>query len=168
MSDHRASTSPTGAAIRVRLYHPDDRDFVLSLTPRLTIGMAPWRDPEKMHDAMRGFTMESIAGSSEEAGSNNVVFIAEDERGVPLGFISTAHNVNFTGEIQAYIGELAVSAEAEGRGAGRALISAAEEWALVHNYSIIVLETGAANDRARAFYQRLGYQEESVKLVKVL
>ncbi len=57
---------------------------------------------------------------------------------------------------------------AEGRSAGRALISAAEEWVRVHNYSIIVLETGAANDRARAFYQRLGYQEESVKLIKVL
>lgn len=163
------SDSSVNTAIHIRPYQDDDKDFVLSLTPRLIIGMAPWRDPDKMREAMRGFTMESITrGIEVTPASNSVVFIAEDEQGARLGFISVAHNVNFTGEVQAYIGELAVSAEAEGYGAGRALVSAAEEWARAHHYTILVLDTGAANDRARMFYQRQGYEEESVRLVKVL
>ena len=32
--------------IHVRPYVADDRTFVLSLAPRLLIGMPPWRDPQ--------------------------------------------------------------------------------------------------------------------------
>lgn len=162
-------TSPSNReAMHIRPYRPSDQDFVLSLAPRLTIGMAPWRDPEKMRTVMRQFTMESMEKSDEAATSNAIVFIAENANGQPLGFASVAHNVNFTGEVQAYIGELVVSAEAEGRGVGHALIAAVEDWARTRGYTIVVLDTGAANHRARAFYAQQGYQEESVRLVKVL
>ena len=33
---------------------------------------------------------------------------------------------------------------------------------------MVVLETGAANDRARAFCARLGYAEEEIRLTKML
>jgi len=153
-----------GELIRIRPFLSSDRDFMLSLAPRLVIGIAPWRDPGKMLAAMQGFINESITAIGNDA----VVLIAEDMHGIPLGFLSITHNTNFTGETQAYIGEIAVSAEAEGRGIGRALMHAGEEWARTHGYSLIVLDTGAANARARAIYRRLGYAEESVRLVKEL
>jgi GNAT superfamily N-acetyltransferase len=162
-------TAPSHRAeIHVRPYRPSDQDFVLSLSSRLTIGMAPWRDPEKMRVVMRQFTQESTEKSNEATTSNAIVFIAENADGQVLGFASVAHNVNFTGEVQAYIGELVVSAEAEGQGVGHALIAAVEDWARTRGYTILVLDTGAANHRARAFYEQQGYQEESVRLVKVL
>ena len=96
------------------------------------------------------------------------MFIAERSDGTRLGVATVAHHVNFTGEPQAYLGELAVAEEAEGRGIGRLLADAVERWARDQGYRLVVLETGAANTRARSFYAGLGYREESVRLVKEL
>src|SRR5690242_19042250 len=101
--------------IRVRPYHPGDRAFVLGLAPRLTIGMPPWRDPQRCLAAVEGW----IAGSIERHGDATMVFVAEDERGERLGFASVTHEAHFTGERQASIGELAISEAAEGAGVGR-------------------------------------------------
>ena len=96
------------------------------------------------------------------------MLVAQGADGRPLGFVTVGHNVDFTGEEQAYVGELAVSEEMEGYGVGRALMGAAEAWAVANGYRLVVLETGALNARARAFYAALGYREESVKLAKAL
>lgn len=153
---------PTPA--RIRPFAPADRDAVLGLAPRLTVGIAPWRDPAAFLAAARRWIEGSIAG----IGPERAVLVAEDGRGRCLGFVSVARDVHFTGEEQAYVGELAVAEEAEGIGVGRALMAAAEAWSRERGYRLIALDTGAANDRARGFYRRLGYAEESVKLVKVL
>ena len=150
--------------MHVRPATPDDAEFVESLAPRLVIGIAPWRDPARMLATMRRFLSEDLAHMGEES----TVLVAEDTRGTRLGVVTVARQDNFTGEPQAYIGELAVCADAERRGAGRALVRAAEEWAGARGLGLTVLYTGAANTAALAFYQRLGYVEESVRLVRVL
>lgn len=111
--------------ISVRRYEPADWPFVLGLLPRLARGVAPWRDAAKMAAAMGRFVEEDVAAIGERA----AVFVAQGADGRPLGFVTVGHNVNFTGEEQAYVGELAVSEEMEGHGAGRALMGAAEAWA---------------------------------------
>lgn len=150
--------------ISVRRYEPADRPFVLGLVPRLTQGIAPWRDVAKMAGAMGRFVEEDVAAIGERA----AVFVAQYADGRPLGFVTVGHNVNFTGEEQAYVGELAVSEGVEGHGVGRALMGAVEAWAAAQGYRLVVLETGALNARARAFYAGLDYREESVKLVKII
>ena len=97
-----------------------------------------------------------------------MVFVAEDEQGERLGFATVAHDSHFTGERQAYVGELATSETAEGRGVGKALIQACEQWACEQGYRILSLTTGAANQRALGFYRHLGYLGEDVKLIKRL
>ena len=74
--------------------------------------------------------------------------------------------VDATGENHA--GELVVAANAERRGIGRALITAAEQWAEERGLAHVTLDTGAANIGARSFYAALGYLEEDVKLTKRL
>ena len=64
--------------------------------------------------------------------------------------------------------DLAVAPEAEGRGAGRALMGAAEAWARARGHRRIALDVFAANGRARAVYGRLGYEEDTVKMIKDL
>lgn len=164
MTTHSSFSAGEGFSIRVRPYVATDRPFVLSLAPRLVIGIPPWRDPEKMLATVQSWLESSIA----HHGTETTVFIAEDEQGERHGFATVSRNRHFTGVGQAYIGELAVSEAAEGRGVGKALVAACEQWAREQGYPILVLDTGAANTRARAFYQRLGFLEEDIKLVKLL
>lgn len=156
------------APVRVRPVIPADHDDLLSLAPRLLIGMAPWREPDKMLAFMRDAIAASLDMATDGDGVDAAVFVAVDSRGDRLGFVTVARNVDFTGDVQAYVGELAVAAHAEGAGVGQALMCAAEEWARAQGYRLIVLDTGAANARARALYARRGYTEESVRLVKIL
>ena len=150
--------------IHVRPYVPADREFVLSLAPRLAIGIPPWRDVQQWIETARGW----ITGSIEQHSNNTMVFVAEDEHRNRLGFASVSHDAHFTGEKQAYIGELATTEAAEGQGVGKALAQACEHWARAQGYRILSLATGAANTHALGFYRHMGYQDEDVKLVKLL
>ncbi len=163
MSISSSSRDPV-VPIHVRPFAPADRDAVLGLAPRLTIGIAPWRDAAAFLTAARGW----IEGSIARIGPDQAVLVAEDTQGRCLGFVSVSRQRHFTGEEQAYIGELVVAEEAEGRSVGRALIARAEAWGREVGYRLIALETGMANRHARSFYEHLGYDEESVTLVKVL
>jgi GNAT superfamily N-acetyltransferase len=153
------------AALRVRPYQPGDEDFVLSLAPRLLIGIPAWRSAEKWLASAQQW----LRADFENHGKQSMLFIAEDRQGKRLGFAGVAHNHHFTGEGQAYLGELVVSEEAEGQGTGQALVHACEQWAREQGYCSLVLDTGTIdNERARRFYQRLGFLEESIKLAKLL
>ncbi len=164
MNTANGSEKQAHTGIHVRLYTPADQEFVLSLAPRLLVGVAPWIDPERVLEAARGWITESSAGH----GSQTMVFIAEDAHRERLGFASVSRQRHYTGEPQAYIGELAVAEAAEGQGAGTMLVRACERWAREQGYAQIVLDTGFANERGRHFYERLGYREETVKLVRRL
>ena len=150
--------------IRVRPYDPADREFILSLAPRLSIGIATWRDPQKMIVTAQGWIIESI----EQHGKKSMVIVAEDEHGERLGFATVSHNTHFTGDGQAYIGELATNETVEGSGVGKALAQACEQWARDQGYRLVSLTTGVANDRALGFYRHMGYLDEDVTLVKLL
>lgn len=140
-----------------------DRAQVARLSDRLTEGVAAWRDPAAVLDAVRGW----IADSTSD-GFDGTALVAIDEHDRVVGFVSVSTTGHFAGERDAYIGELIVAPDAEGRGVGAQLVAAAEEQALADGHRCITLTTGAANDRALAFYRRLGYLDEDVKLTKVL
>jgi ribosomal protein S18 acetylase RimI-like enzyme len=150
--------------IRVRLYVPTDRGFIFRLAPRLAIGMQSWRDRQRWLATVEEWLTESIARHNRKT----IVWIAEDEQGERLGFATVSHSAHFTGQGQAYIGELATAETAEGRGVGTALVEACEQWARDQGYALITLSTGAANARALRFYHHLGFQDEDVTLTKTL
>jgi ribosomal protein S18 acetylase RimI-like enzyme len=92
-----------------------------------------------------------------------LVLVAEAD-GELVGFVAAEERRHWCGDRGAYVGELVVAHKAEGRGVGRALMGAVTEWAGDRRIPHVTLETGAANQAARAFYQRLGFQEEDVRL----
>jgi GNAT superfamily N-acetyltransferase len=81
---------------------------------------------------------------------------------------SVAELRHWTGELDAYVGELVTARAWERRGVGHALISAVEQWASARGLRCVRIETGAQNRRALEFYRKLAYAEESVSLTKVL
>ena len=148
----------------VRPYTSADREFIFRLAPRLAIGKQPWRDLDLWLKTVEEWLNESIAGHGEKT----LVLIAEDDAGEPLGFATVSHNSHFTGQRQAYIGELVTSEAAEGKGVGTALVKACEAWAREQGYHILTLTTGAGNTRALGFYDRLGFHQEDISLTKLL
>jgi ribosomal protein S18 acetylase RimI-like enzyme len=148
----------------IRPAEPEDRAALLALSARLTIGVAPWRDPGKVAAAVRGWIESSLASNGQDGHAVLVALV----HGQIAGLVSLAERQHFTGDTDAYVGELAVGARIEGHGAGRALLAAAEAWAAARGLPRITLETGARNHRARHFYERAGYQEEDVRLTKVV
>ena len=150
--------------VRVRPYGEQDRDFILGLAPRLTIGMPAWRD----RDAVVATTQNWIQSSIERLGAKAAIFVATESTGEPLGFATVSEQPHFTGEVQGYIGELAVTDSAEGKGVGKSLITACENWARGRGLRVLALATGAGNARALGFYRHLGFADEDVKLVKIL
>lgn len=162
-----AAHTDTPAAVppvRVRPYAPEDRDAVIDLAPRLLIGVAGWLDPPAVLDAVHGWVQAAV----DAIGPDQAVLVAEDDRGRRVGFVTVARNTHWAGAPQAYVGELVVAEDAEGSGVGRALLAAVAAWARDHGCATVALDTGAANTRARRFYARAGFVEESIKLVQVL
>ena len=150
--------------LRVRPYIPTDHTFVLNLAPRLAIGMQPWRDLQLWLTTVESWLTESINQHNQKT----MVFIAEDEQGERFGFATVSQSTHFTGQRQAYIGELATAETVEARGVGTALVEACEQWAREQGYTLLTLSTGAANERALGFYRHLGFRDEDVTLTKLL
>jgi ribosomal protein S18 acetylase RimI-like enzyme len=152
--------------IKIRPAAPADRDFVLSIAPRLNeFDVPPWRDRADMNrgDAR---VLEAVL-TDQPAGS--AVFIAETEDGTPLGFIHLNVETDYyTHEEFGHISDIVVAPEGEGQGVGRALMAAGEDWARHRGYRLITLNVFTENTRARALYERLGYGEDFVKYIKAL
>lgn len=147
--------------MEIRTYAEGDRETVLRLTPRLTEGVAPWRDPAAVCAAVHAWVENSLA----EPGT--AVFVAVTD-GALQGFVTVTLREHWSGGTDGYLGELVVAADAEGSGVGRALVERARHWARERGATRLGLETGAANAAARAFYAVLGFEEEDVRLSRAL
>lgn len=160
------------AAPAVRPLKSADHAALRALAPRLAEGVAAWRDHAAVDRTVRAWVEEALCGSSDSgadvtAPPGRAVLVAEVD-GRVAGFVSLGTRTHFTGELDAYVGELVVAEAHEGRGVGRSLVAAAEVWARERRLPRITLETGAANVRARRFYAALGFTEEDIRLTRTL
>ena len=149
-------------AIEIRRYRAGDRDAVMDLAPRLTEWVSPWRDPQAVLAAAHGW----VRGSADQAADGDRAFFVAVAGGQVVGLVSVSEQAHFSGQLDAYVGELAVSQGWQGRGIGSQLMRAAEAWAAGRALPFITLDTGADNAPARGLYTSLGFREESVRLAK--
>ena len=95
------------------------------------------------------------------------VFLAEDEA-VPLGFLELALR-SFSDGCDSmpvpHVEGWYVEPFARGRGVGRALMQAAEDWARQHGYRELGSDTEPWNEASLAAHARFGF-EETERLVK--
>ena len=152
------------SGMAIRPLADEDLPFLARIAPRLDHGptVSP-RDPERMREVFAGI------GRREHAMPGEEMFVAEDEAGQPLGAIALVPDTDwFTGHPRAYVNVLVVAEEAEGRGVGRALMAHAERWARERGCREVCLDVFAGNAGATAFYERLGYRPDHVRMAKPL
>ena len=152
--------------MRVRPARAEDRDFILSLIPRLVeFRPPPWRDAAEM----TATDLERVGKVLGDSPPGSAIFVAEDEDGTPLGFVHMNTPIDFFNRKEyAHVSDVVVARGAEGRGVGRALMAAGEAWARERGHRLLVLYAFAQNSRAREIYEKLGFGEEMVRYVKEL
>lgn len=155
-----------GPNIKIRFASASDQDFILSLVPRLTeFGPPTWRDVSQMIST----DLQVLRDQLTNQPSDTAFFVAEDERGLPLGFIHLQTGTDYYNhDKHGHIANVIIAPEGEGRGIGRMLIEKGEEWARAQGYRWLTLSVFAQNVRAREVYKRLGYGEDIMKYVKDL
>ena len=154
--------------IRVRPARDDngeDRAFLRAMAPRLEVGMPPWLPAGALAAGVERSVLEALRARRE----GEVILLAEDDHGRRLGFIfATISRDGLSGQPLGYVSEFAVALDAEGRGAGRALLDAAEQWSRERGVGAMMLRVFCANTHARAVYEHLGYEPDVLQLRKRL
>jgi GNAT superfamily N-acetyltransferase len=152
--------------IAIRPATPADRAWILPLSSRLhDFGPPPWRSRERMDAAVA----LAIGAALDAGGLDSAVFVAQDGRGNPLGFVHVHTATDFfTGEDHGHVSDIVVAPGAEGGGVGRALMAAGEAWSRDRGHRLLTLNVFGGNSRARRLYELLGYSADTTKLVKIL
>jgi GNAT superfamily N-acetyltransferase len=152
--------------VSIRRATAADRGTVVPLSSRLhDFGPPDWRDRATMDEAVA----PAISGALDASGPETEVLVAEDSAGRTLGFVHLHEATDFfTGEVHGHVSDIVVRADAEGRGVGRALMDAGEQWSRDRGHRLLTLNVFEKNRRARGLYERLGFSADTTKLVKVL
>ncbi|MEP6689690.1 MAG: GNAT family N-acetyltransferase [Gemmatimonadaceae bacterium] len=152
--------------VRVRRAVTADREFILGLVPRLrAFGPSPLRPLDALDGAERRALDKALATGTPDS----AVFVAELDNGGLAGVAHAETAVDyFTGERHGHLAVLAVDEGNEGKGVGRALMTATEMWAATNGYRLLTLNVFAANARARSVYERAGFEPDFVRYVKEL
>ena len=153
-------------AIVIRHARAEDRAFITATAGRLSaFGPPSWRtDEEVVGGELR--TLDQFFAAPEPTAS---LMLAETAAAEPLGFVYLQELQDyFTLEAHGHIGIIAVAAHAEGSGAGRALMEAAEEWARSRGYRKLTLSVFEHNRRARGVYEHFGFAPDTIRYLKVL
>lgn len=156
----------SAAAIRLRPAQAEDAAFVLALAPRFVAFPLPaWRGRE---DSLRGIRAD-LARHLAAPPTSSHLFVATDAAGARVGFLHLQELRDFfSGASTCHISDLATSAEAEGRGIGRALLHEAEAWACARGCTLVTLNVFPGNARALRLYREAGYDTDLLRLARPL
>jgi ribosomal protein S18 acetylase RimI-like enzyme len=148
--------------LNIRVTTIQDLPAVLALTSRLAAGVPPGRDPRQVAAIDSAVMRRALTHPAPD----EVLLVAEEHQTV-LGFIHLKTVTDYYSQQPiAHVSDVVVDAAAEGRGVGKGLMSAAEQWARAQGYRLIQLNVLVDNSRARSMYERLGYSAEWLKYIK--
>jgi|TARA_R110002096_G_scaffold436105_1_gene668081 GNAT superfamily N-acetyltransferase len=142
-----------------------DRSFIFGLSPTLIEeAKLHWHSPEVLSQ----FQDRYITTCLDDTEDRQIILIAE-RAGVPLGFIQVVESKDeISEELCSRVPLLAVSKDAQGAGVGRRLMNEAEAWAKKQGHRLLQLEVFNNNHQARSFYEKSGFENDTIIMVKPL
>ncbi len=152
--------------LQIRRATAADRNAIFDLVPRLVaFGPPEWRDPAAM-----SVTDRKVIGAALQSLSDDpIVLVAVLNDQTVAGFLHL-HSVTdyYTERRNGHVADLVVAQAHEGRGIGRRLLGAAEDWARAQRFDWLTISVFRDNTRAARTYERAGYEPEVVRLLKPL
>ena len=148
--------------LSVRVATGADRAFVLGLADRLVSFNVPaHRTKAELAEGDR----RALANWFDSPNPNEAMYVAELD-GAPAGVAYLVTLVDYFNERpHAHLSVLAVAGAAEGKGVGSALLEHSVEWARARGSDRLTLSALVTNSRARALYERKGFQGEYIRYV---
>jgi ribosomal protein S18 acetylase RimI-like enzyme len=151
-------------SFELRLATPADVDQILELFPRLAAFDLPAN--RSAEDLWRG-DAELLRLWGVGAAPQCLVYIAVNTEQSILGIaMAQLREELLSHEPSAHLEVIVVRDDAQGQGLGKALIQTIEQAVRAQGARSITLHVFAANSRARAVYERLGYSGELIRYIK--
>ena len=149
---------------QIRPATPADVDQILELFPRLAAFELPAH--RFAEDLWRG-DAELLRLWGAGAAPQCLVYVAVDPERAILGIAMAQLREELLSHApSAHLEVIVVRDDAERRGVGKALIQSIEQAVRERGARSVTLHVFAANSRARAVYERLGYSGELIKYIK--
>ncbi len=127
----------------------------------MSFDVPTWRPKAELIEGDR----RALAQWFDSPKADEAMYIAEVD-GRPAGCAYLVTLVDYFNERpHAHLSVLAVTAEAEGKGVGTALIDLSVAWAKARNSDRLTLSALVTNSRARALYERKGFGGEYLRYV---
>jgi ribosomal protein S18 acetylase RimI-like enzyme len=141
-----------------------DRAFIRDLNVRLSgVIDAPAHSKEEVVAFQDRFT----ASACQNDAGDRATFVAVGNGGQRLGYVNVRGSVDeIANEKCGYIALLAVVADAEGQGVGQSLLEEAEKWTRDMGFRRLSLDVFASNYRGQRFYEKAGFQPETIRVIK--
>lgn len=151
--------------IIIRLSQDSDLAYIQSLSPTLTKDIdLHWHSDAMIQKFQDDYINEMMAKTDVKT----ITYIAE-YNGKFAGFIhGREHSDDISGELCCTVPLLAVSEAAQGKGAGRKLMTAVESWAKGEGHRLMHLEVFSSNRLARGFYEKSGFSPDTINMIKPL
>ncbi len=151
--------------MRVREATTDDLAGLEDLANELSDLQAPWRVFEPREGFLRGILEAWRAAVADRDGAA-ILFVAEDDDGlVGAAFAEVARGSELSDIAAVELSGVIVTADARGKGVGKALVRAAAGFARDRGVGWLTLKTFAGNQEALAFWERNGFSQRVVQLV---
>jgi GNAT superfamily N-acetyltransferase len=160
------------ASAQIRQATPEDAEAILFIYMQ-SAELHARLDPDRNHVPDRAEILERYrTGAQHPEDSVAAVTLVAEETGQVVGFLDARLTKPFDPMYRpatyCFIADVAVAEAQRGKGVGRALLKAVEQWAAEQGAEFVLLEYHAGNERAVRLYEELGYRSGSVVAVKVL
>jgi ribosomal protein S18 acetylase RimI-like enzyme len=142
--------APPAAAAAIRPARLEDAEALAGLAAQLGYPM----ETAEMRARLQGV---------ERRGDGLVLMV--EEGGAVVGWVHVLGVHLIESPAHAEIGGLVVDEARRGRRLGEALVAAAEDWAAAHGYGLVRVRSNVVRERARRFYERLGYHVTKTQAV---
>jgi len=96
--------------------------------------------------------------------ADHQVFVAEDAAGTVVGWVQVNYTRFLASDPRGEVLALVVAAGSRGRGLGRQLMQAAEQWTRDQGGTQLSLRSNIVRKETHVFYERLGYQVTKTSL----
>ncbi len=150
---------------QLRAATANDEDAILKLLPRLAeFNLPNNRNPKHLWEGDAKMFLEWVEGTRPDI---DVSVAVSNNQVIGVAIVSERKEL-LSGEPSAHLEVLALDKSAEGFGVGTALMNEADKLAQNRGAKSITLHVFANNTRARALYERQGYDGELLRYIKPL